>query len=301
MYKIQRLHLLGAKGEVMKNILKVSLFSFIFAVSMTSCSGSYNDGGSGACVGGCGPTYSWLTSPNASADAFVDSLNYVDGTLGSYVELYSDETYRTYEPGQEEWFVIWDDYFAEYKAVSLQYIRAIEYYDYVRNTDSLASEFRAIEADDIAAGNLYGDYWGDDYETVDYDEWTDSFWGRHSGYEYEDEDETTDVNLMAAKKAEAQFLMMASAVSYEFKVNLSTAMSLVTLGKKVEAMMSKGELTTEDEIVLSTDLSKLTGVTLSDLQEKSKEEILEKASKSVGTSAANLEQRILPEMFGIEI
>ncbi len=239
------------------------------------------------------------TSPNVSVDSFVDSLNYVDGNLDSYVELY--DTFRDEDEGLDNWFVIWDDFYGEYKAVSLQYIRSIIYYDYVRNTDALADEFRAIEADDIAVGELNGDFFGDDYEVVDYFEFDDVFVGRNSGWEYEDEDQTSDVNLMAAKIAQKKFLTLASAVSYEFKVSISTAMGLVTLGEKMETMKSKGDLSLEDQSALSADLQKLTGVSLNDLANNSKEVILAKAAKNLGTNAVNLEQKLLPELFGIEL
>ncbi len=239
------------------------------------------------------------SSPNVSVDAFVDSLNYIDGTIGTEVELY--DTFRDEDEGLDNWFVIWDDFYGEHKAVSLQYIRSIIYYDYVRNTDSLAAEFRAIEADDINAGEFNGDFFGDDYEVVDYFEFDDVFVGRNSGWEYEDEDQTSDVNLMAAKIAQKKFLSLASAVSFEFKVSISTAMGLVTLGDKMETMKSKGDLSSEDQLALSADLQKLTGVSLDDLANNSKEVVLAKAAKNLGTSAVNLEQKLLPELFGIEL
>jgi len=265
----------------MKSIIILTISSLLF---LASCNDDYVEA---------------YTSPNVSVDSFVDSLNYVDGNLDSYVELY--DTYRDEDEGLDNWFVIWDDFYGEHKAVSLQYIRSIIYYDYVRNTDSLANEFRAIEADDIAIGELEGDFFGDDYEVVDYFEFDDVFVGRNSGWEYEDEDQTSDVNLMAAKVAQKKFLTLASAVSFEFKVSISTAMGLVTLGDKMATMKSKGDLSTEDQAALSKDLQKLTGVSIADLANNSKEVVLEKAAKTLGTSAINLEQKLLPELFGIEL
>lgn len=271
------------------------LTGLLLSMTFVSC-----DSGGGTVVVVPPAVEKLLTSPNATAEAFVDSLNYIDGNLESYVELY--DTYREEDEGLDNWFVIWDDFYGEYKAVSLQYIRSIQYWDYVKNTDSLADEFRAIEDDNIMIGEHDGDLFGDDYEVVDYFGGVDDiFVGRNSGWEYEDEDQTSDINLMAAKIAQKKFLTMASAVSFEFKVNISTAMGLVTLGDKMEAMKSNGDLSSEDQLALSADLQKLTGISLDDLASKSKEQIFAKAAKSLGTNAVNLEQKLLPEVFGIEL
>ena len=264
-----------------------------------SNNGGNNNGGNNN-GGNDGPVLQDFTSPNATADAFVQALNGLDAT-SSYVELYEDETFRSYEEGQEEWFVIWDDKFAEYKAVSLQYVRSIVYVDYVRNSDSLAGEFREIENDDIYMGEINGDYYGDDYEVVDYDQSSDSFWGRNSGFEYEDEAETTDVNLMAADAEQLKFYKKAAVISYEFNVSVSKAMSLVTLGTKVEGMRNSGDLSMEDLNVLSNDIKKVTGISATDLLSKSKEDVLKTAAEELGSTPAAIEQKLLPGLFGISL
>lgn len=273
-------------------------------LTLASCSGGSGGGGSYG-GGGGSSTYGAYSSPLASANQFVDSLNYVDGA-NSFVELYGDETIRSAIPGEDSWFVIWDDKYGENKAVSLEYIRSIVYYDYMANTDALASEFRAIESDDIAAGDLYGDYYGDDYEVVDYDPITGIYYGVNSGYEYEDSEETTDVSLMAAESQEMKFFKKASAISYEFSVSISTAMGLVTLGDKVSSMTAKGDLSAEDMAVIGADIEKLTSVSVADLMAaavdpSAKDAAVEKAATKLGTTAANIEQRILPELVGIEL
>jgi hypothetical protein len=276
------------------------------AVVLTGCSGG--SGGGSVTVGGGGgsSTYGEYQSPSVTASQFVDALNYVDISGGSsYIELYTDEAYRSAIPGEDQWFVIYDDKFNEHKAVSLEYIRSIVYYDYMRDTDSLASEFRAIESDDIYAGDINGDFFGDDYEVVDYDSFTDSYWGRNSGFEYEDETETTDVNLIAAESQEMKFFKKASAVSYEFNVNVSTAMGLVTLGDKLTKMNASQEISAKDMEVLSKDLTTLTGVTANELMEAAfdegaKVQALEKAAKKMGTTTSNIEQKLLPAL-GINI
>ncbi|MEE2671920.1 MAG: hypothetical protein VYA54_09425 [Bdellovibrionota bacterium] len=273
-------------------------------LTLASCSGGSGGGGSYG-GGGSTSTYGTYSSPLASANQFVDSLNYVDGA-NSFVELYGDETIRSAVPGEDTWFVIWDDKYGENKAVSLEYIRSIVYYDYMSNTDALASEFRAIESDDIAAGDLYGDYYGNDYEVVDYDPISGIYYGVNSGFEYEDSEETTDVSLMAAESQEMKFFKKASAISYEFSVSISTAMGLVTLGDKVSSMTAKGDLSAEDMAVIGADIEKLTSVSVADLMvaavdSAAKDAAVEKAAAKLGTTAANIEQRILPELVGIEL
>ncbi len=281
------------KGDIMKSLGFKQVLIGSTLLTIASCGGP---------TGPTGPTVQEFTSPNVTVNAFVDALNNVDpSNAQSFVELYTDETFRSAEPGEESFFVIWDDKFGEYKAFSLQYIRAIVYFDVVRDTNSLASEFRAIEGEDILDGNINGDFYGDDYEVVDYDSFTDSFWGRNSGFEYEDEDETTDVNLMAAEAEQMKFIQKAAAVSYEFQVSMSKAMSLVTLGAKVEMMQKDGSISAEDLSVITKDAEKVSGVSMADLFSMSKEDVLKKASKELGSTPASIEQKLLPGLFGINL
>ena len=111
-------------GFNIKTLLKVSLLSALLALA--SCGG----GGGGNTGGGTTSTYGAYTSPNILASEFVSALNAKDGTYSSKVELYTNETVRSSQAGQEQWFVIWDAKYSEYKAVSLQYVRSIVYYDW---------------------------------------------------------------------------------------------------------------------------------------------------------------------------
>jgi hypothetical protein len=270
-------------------------------------------GGGGTTGGGGGytppPSKNWYSSPNVTVNQFVSALNSIAGygQNQSTVMLYTNETYRSMIPGQEEWFVIYDDKFNEYKAVSLQYIRAIVYWDYYSNNTALASEFRAIETDDILSGNVNGDFWGDDYEVVDWNSFTQSYWGRRSGFEYEDEAETKDVSLMTAELQQREFIKKAASISYAFNVSIETSLSLASLGDKAERMLKKsGELTLADQLALAGDFQRLTGVSLPEMMaatqdQRAQGELVEKIATKIGTSAANLENRILPELFGIEI
>jgi hypothetical protein len=283
---------------MMKALLKMSLLALL--ATLASCGG----GGGG---GGGGSSYGTYYSPNILASEFVSSLNSVDGTYSTSIELYTNETLRSQAPGQDDWFVIWDAKYGEYKAVSLQYVRSIVYYDYYSNNRAVAAEFRSIERDDILTGELNGDYYGNDYEVVDL-RWDGYYEGRNSGYLYEDEVSTTDVSLLAKEQEQRKFFSKAAKVSLVFNVSLETSMSMVTLGSKIEKMLSRGngELTEQDQSALLGDIKSLTGVSLEEMKAASedsakKEEVLAKVAAKIGTSAQNLEQKFLPEVFGITL
>lgn len=279
-----------------KTLLKVSLLSALLILA--SC-------GSGG-GGGGGSSYGAKSSPNILASEFVASLNNVDGTYSTSVQLYTNETLRSQHIGQEKWFVIWDAKFSEYKAVSLNYVRTIVYYDYYSNNNAVASEFRSIERSDVLAGRYNGDTYGNDYEVVDYQSSTGYYQGRNSGYLYEDEAGATDVSLLAREQEKMKFYEKAAKVSFVYNVSLETSMSMVTLGSKIEKMLShgNGELTADDQAALLGDLKVLTGVSVEEIQaaandSKSKADVLAKVAEKIGTSAQNLEQKFLPEVFGI--
>ncbi|MCR9204138.1 MAG: hypothetical protein NXH75_06150 [Halobacteriovoraceae bacterium] len=277
------------------------------ALAITALSSCGGGGGGG---GGGGSTYGSYTSSTITANRFVTALNDVDGAPlydESEVVLYTDETVRSSEPGEEDWFVVYDAKYDEYKAVSLQYIRSIVYYDYYSNDYSTADEFRENESDDIFNGYLDGDLFGDDYEVVDLG-LDGYFYGRESGFAYEDESETTDVNLMAGEAEKKKFFQQASNISYAYSVSIDTAMSLVSLGSKVDEMLTKSDsqLTDEDQAALMGDLENLTGVTLEQVMEagfdnQKKDQLLEKISAKVGTTPQKLEGQLLPELFGVSL
>lgn len=289
----------------MKSTLKSLVFGAILgtmAISLSSCGGGGGGGG--------GSTYGTYSSPYISATSFVNGINNADFAPSydeSFVVLYTDETIRSAYIGQDDWFVIYDAKYDEYKAVSLQYIRSIVYYDYYSNNTGLAEEFRDIETDDIFSGDVNGDYYGDDYEVVDYDSFYDVYVGRNSGFDYEDAEETTDVALMAAEKQKKSFIKKAAAVSYAYNVGIETSLSLVSLGYKVEKAINKGkgELTAEDQTAILGDLEKLTGKTFAEVLESAndnakKDAMIKDIAAKLGTSAQNLEDRILPELFNIK-
>lgn len=273
------------------------------------------NGGGGSTNGGSGVTtpslpLGYFKSGSITADQFITALNSIDGN-DSYVQLYEDEVIRSYVAGEDQWFVIYDDKFDEYKAISLRYIRALTYYDYYSNDVSLADEFRYQEQRDLALGfgnYLNGDYWGDDYEVVDYDSYTEIYTGRNSGFEYEDEQETHDVSLLIVEKDQIEFFEKAARLSVAYNVGIETSLSLVTLADKANKMMNRGggELTIQDQIAFGTDLQKLSGVSLIELigaseSREAKNALISKIAKKIGTSSTNLETRILPELFAVEI
>jgi hypothetical protein len=275
-------------------------------------SGSSSGGSSSSSSGSTGSipvsTYGSYSSPNILASEFVSALNTNDGTYSSAVQLYTNETLRSQQAGQEKWFVIYDAKYSEYKAVSLNYVRTIQYYDYYSNNQAVASEFRSVERGDILSGNYNGDTYGNDYEVVDYHTSSGYYEGRNSGYLYEDEAGSTDVSLMAKEKQRAKFYEKAARISFTYSVSLETSMSMVTLGSKIEKMLShgNGELTADDQMALLSDLKTLTGVSVQDIQaaaqdSKVKAEVLAKIADKIGTSAQNLEQKFLPEVFGVTL
>lgn len=259
--------------------------------------------------GGGGGGLSNFQSPYITATEFVNALNRVDISSGSYVELYTDETLRSAVPGEEDWFVIWDDKYNEYKAVSLQYIRAIVYVDYYANNDGVAEEFRNIERDDILAGELNGDYYGDDYEVVDYDAFTNTFVGRNSGFDYEDETGSNDVSMLSAEAQQREFFQKAANVSLAYNMSIESSLSLVTMGQKVEQMVGRTagtELTVADQLAFASDLERFSGATTAEVMAvannpEAQSELVGRIAKRIGTSAANLENRILPELLGVNL
>ncbi|MGZ3809920.1 MAG: hypothetical protein ACXVCE_17680, partial [Bacteriovorax sp.] len=214
----------------LKTLLKAS--TLLSLLALASCSGGGGGSSSGSVSipttsGGSTSststttttsTYGAYSSPNILASEFVTALNNVDGTYSSSVKLYTNETLRSQQAGQEQWFVIWDAKFSEYKAVSLNYVRTIVYYDYYSNNNAVASEFRSIERSDVLAGHYNGDTYGNDYEVVDYSATSGYYQGRNSGYLYEDEAGSTDVSLLAKEQERMKFYQKAARVSFVYNV-----------------------------------------------------------------------------------
>lgn len=290
----------------MKSFVRLMKPAFIasFAVLLTACSG----GGGGT---GGGSSYGAHSSPYVTASGFVDALDDVDGASFPYDNYIVKDEYDTIR-NDEDWFVIWDQEYQENVAVSLQYLRSIVYYSYYSSNNNLADEFRDIQSDDEYFNGLIGDGYGNDYEIVDYygsDSYGDPVYvGYDSGLFYEDEQQTYDVSLMSGEAEGRAFYEKAAKVSYAYSVGIETSLALVTLGDKVEKMLDKtdGEITLEDQMALVSDLEHMTGVTLQEVNEAAqspaaKENLVKRVADKIGTTSSNLEQRILPDVLGLEL
>lgn len=284
----------------------VRLFNPAVTLSVTLLFTACTGGGGG--TGGSGREYN--TSPTITSTRFVDALNDVDNAVFPFDNYIVKDEFDTIR-NDEDWFVIWDDEYQENVAVSLQYLRTIEYFSFYSSDNNLANEFRDIQADDEYFNGLIGDGNGFDYEIVDYygsDSFGDPVYvGYDSGLFYEDEQQTYDVSLMSGEVEGRAFYEKAAKVSLAYSVGIETSLALVTLGDKVERMLDKtdGEITLEDQMALVSDFQHLTGVSLQEVNEAAhspaaKDDLVQRVADNIGTSASNLEQRILPDVFGLE-
>ncbi len=237
------------------------------------------------------------TSPTITAQQFVSALNEVDDKPGDPSLLKKEDSL------QEGYFVIYDAIDCHYRAVSLEELRQLTYEAYAPSFYGTAETYRYLERNDLSGLELG--------ERVDYDEdlsdayGFDIYTGRDSGYAYEEESATTDVNLLSAEMEEIQLINKASKVSYSYEVDFKTAVSLVKLGDEVQSLLNKkNELTKVDQEALKGSLMELGGVSFEDLikaanSQKDKNEVLQRVAKRIGTKKENLENKILPELFGL--
>jgi hypothetical protein len=270
----------------------------------------------GSCSGGGTSTFGTYQSPSITVAHFLDSLNYVDGANPlneSELELDINQTIRSAIPGEDDYFVIWDALYGEYKAFSLQYLRSIVYYDFYRNNfDATAQEFRDIEVDDILNGDVNGEATGTDYEVVteEFDAFGNFLWfeGVNSFEIYEDETETKDVALMAGRAQSEDFIRRSAKLSMSMKLPFDTAKALVSLGDTANEMLkkgsSKGELTQADQDALTKGMLEFTGTSMTEILEASvdedkKEVVLDKIADKIGVSSQRIEAELLP-MFNIK-
>jgi hypothetical protein len=281
--------LMGESSMLKKVIAISSIVSVLLA--LTSCGG--------------GGTWGRFTSPYITVDNFVSNLN-LYGSGGSYVLKYEYETFRSTMPGQDQWFVIWDGEYNHHKAVNLDYLRAMIYYDFYSNDYAVAREFRSREDININNGNLTGDRYGDDYEIVD---WVGGYYrGRTTGFNYEDEDESNDVAMIAGEKQQIAYFEKAAHLSFAYQISIQSSLTLVSLGEKLKEIKRNGNgaLTTEDKQYLLQGLEQVTGVRYQDVIQAGRDHekqasIIEKVAKKVGTTSQALKEKLLPEMFSIHL
>jgi hypothetical protein len=282
----------------MKIILNLSILAFL--TTLVSCSEVSKVSAGGTFEN---PVYGQYNSPTINSEDFLKALNEIDGK----------DSYSVNTPNDKAGFVvIWDDKKDTYEAISLTYLRKIVYYDYYSNDKAVASEYR--KAEELAGDGSHAGDGSLEFEVVDkhygYDsEANDFVWtykGKVSGTLYEDEAQTKDVSLMARESQNDAFIKKAAKVSIAFQVSIETSLSMVTLGAKIQKMLSRGELTAADNQALMGDMQRLTGVTLNELQAAAedagkKDEVLQKIAHNLGTSTQNLEEKLLPGIFGINL
>ncbi len=243
------------------------------------------------------PTYSYHTTPSITAQRFVEALNSVDADPSDPSVLKKPESLR------EGYMVIYDAEDDHYRAVSLEFLRNLEYWSTHSSDVGTASEYRHMEFD-----NLLGMH---ESERVVYDEALslsngfDTYVGVQTGLSYEDETENFDVALSNREAEDKTFYEKAASVSIAYNVKIESALQLVKLGQKVEIMMGRsGELTNEDSEYVMSNLKEIAGVDSEDIMgammdSEKKSEVISKIADKIGTSSQKLEDHILPELLGM--
>lgn len=243
------------------------------------------------------PTFSYHTTPTITAQRFVDALNTVDADTSDPSILKKPESL------QEGYIVIYDAEDCHYRAVSMDFLRNLEYWSTHTSDVGTASEYRHMEFDD-----LLGTY---ESERVVYDEdlsltnGFDTYVGIQTGLSYEDESENYDVALANREAEDKAFYEKAASVSIAYNVKIESALQLVKLGQKVEVMMGgSGELTAEDSNYVMSNLKEIAGVDSDEIiqamsDSKKKADVISKIAEKIGTSTQKLEDQILPELFGM--
>lgn len=244
-----------------------------------------------------GREMSTYSSPTITAQQFLTALNQVDDRPNDPSLMMKEDSL------QEGYFVIYDAIDCHYRAVGLDELRKLTYEAYQPSFSGTAETYRYLELNDLSGLELG--------ERVDYDEdlssayGFDIFTGRDSGYAYEDQEFSTDVNLLNAESEVIQLIQRASHVSYAYELEFKTAVSLVKIGDEVSSLIDKKrELTLEDQEALRENLMNLGGISYDDIlkastSHESKNEVLEQVAKKIGTKKENLEHKILPELFGL--
>jgi hypothetical protein len=276
--------------------MKILLLSLL--LTLASCGGSGGSGGSAS---------------SFSPQNFVSALNSTEDEKSQLVVL-PGLTVRD-RNSSDTWFVIYDGKNHNYKAVTLQYM-----WELYKNSDN--DQYKTAQA--FRAATTFGNGDGKNYEVVSpfYDkdgesvgaDWyqqrsDDTYYrGRTTGLTYEDSAAITDVSLMAKMSSEAKLMDKAAKISVLYNLDIASSMTLMNLGSKIQTMISRNdnEFTEADKRELSNDVQHILGVSLSDLENslqssQSKKVMLDKIAEKIGTSANNLEEKILPVLFGVQL
>ena len=215
------------------------------------------------------------------------------------------ETARTQVAGQDAWFVIYDSVDLKYKAVSLNYLRSISTEFFEGGENRFGRFYRLSQVEETVRNSPQN---GDSYEEVSYDAVTDMFRGSLSGFAYEDQAETKDVSLMAAEQEEIGFYQKAANLSVAYSLGIEASTTLVALAEHTETLLKRnnGSITNEDKQAFTNVITSVAGITPADVlkaaaSEQSKDALIRRIAQRIGTSATNLENRILPELFSISL
>lgn len=139
------------------------------------------------------------------------------------------------------------------------------------------------------------------------------FVGMTTGLTYEDHGATKDVDLMAAEAEERGLEYKAEALSRKFEMSVDSSTKLVMLGEKVERLLKNrsGELTEADKAAFHGELLGIGGVSLAEVSQaitdsasgnpKSADDVIEKVAANLGTTGANLRDKIMPELLGVHL
>ena len=293
-------------------MIKSTVMLLVMALTLVSCGGggggrsgggSNNSGGSNN--GGSTSTYGLYTSSSISGNQFVNALNDFDGADLSELMVDEYNTIRSNMAGEDLWFVIYDGGISEYVSINLYELRRVQYYAYARDDVSLAGEYASIVDYDLDNGYEWGD--GVLYNIVDpFIEDGVQYYEDYDGYIYNKGKETTDLSLMAAQAEDEKVLHRASALSLTYSLNKDSAIRLAKFGNKVENMMKEGSLSLSNIDDLAGDLQGIANISVTDLleaatNESSRDALVEKVANDVGMPASTLKQKLLPELFGVNL
>lgn len=256
-----------------------------------------------------------------TSSGYRDENGDIVGVVGRS-EIMKNDTLR-----DKDWIVIWDANNHAYKAVDVGYLRQIEISERQRVHGTSEEFYEKYIGEDEYGNSDYSTYYnspviisrtgeifiGDDTPTADtweyvtYDRENNIFTGTTTGFKYEDEEATYDVSLMTAEKEETERYQRVGNLSAHFQMSVQTSMALVQLSDfAMRASKQNGGFTKNDQLAFESGLSSIAGVTAGDVIKaiatgSDETEIVEKIAKKIGTSSANLKDRILPELFGIEL
>lgn len=243
-------------------------------------------------LGACGGDDSVPPPPPPSGQDFVTALNGVSSNTVSTVKKPD-----SLSPG---YFVFFDARINQNVAISLTDIQAFVAADLV---DQKPMEMAALQyrMNSLNGLPLFG---SETVSQLGYDMQNRPMYvGDVTGFLYEDEGATKDVELMNAMQAESNLLAKASAISTHFLMGVEPSIKVAMLGEKVNrALKTQGELTKADEAAYTDEALGIAGTSMVEIAAAAMDPIAEKAlrikvAEKLGTTPANLRASILKQ-FG---